>query len=51
MTDNEIKLLNLIRNASDPERAMAIVEALMTNYLGESQPFGATSPECSQGHF
>lgn len=48
MTANEIKLIDLIRQHTDIEQAIAIATKIIEEYLAQSQPSEATSPAYSR---
>ena len=43
MTENEIQLLNLIRNNENPEQALVTAIQIITDYLKQSQSFAEPS--------
>lgn len=43
MTENEIKLLNLIRNNENPDQALVTAIQIITDYLKQSESFEAPS--------
>ena len=43
MTDNELKLINMIRISENPEKAMVIALATICWYLKQSQSFAKPS--------
>lgn len=46
MTDNEIELISLIRNADHPEDAMIIAIKIILQYLEQPESFEAPSSVC-----
>ena len=48
MTDNEIKLINLIRDHTHPAKAMVIAMNIICWYLKQSQSFATPSAADSQ---
>ena len=48
MSTDAMKLLSMIHNSSDPERAWIIANEIISNYLMHSQPSGEASYEYSQ---
>ena len=43
MTDNELKLINMIRNSNNPKKAMVIAIDAICWYLKQSQSFAKPS--------
>ena len=48
MTDNEIKLISLISNAKDPEKALIKAIEIIIDYLSHPQSFQESSVACLQ---
>lgn len=50
MTTDEMKLLSLIHNSPDPERAWVIADEIISKYLTQFQSFEEASHECFREH-
>lgn len=50
MTENEIKLISLIRNSNDPEKALLIAVEIILHYLEQPESFELPSVACSLEH-
>lgn len=48
MTDNELYLLNLVRNNTHPDKAMEIALATICSFLTQPQSFASPSAADSQ---
>jgi hypothetical protein len=44
MTDNELKLIELIRENDNPEEAIATAVSIITSFLAQSQSFEGQAP-------
>ena len=49
MTDNERKLINLIRENDDPEQAIIMAVNIITSFLEQEKSFGVQAPAYLQG--
>ena len=50
MTDHEKELIHIIRNASDPERALEIAIAVITEFLQQLESSPKPAPDSLQEH-
>lgn len=50
MTENEIKLISLINNAKDPEKALIKAIEIIIDFLSHPQSFQESSVACLQEH-
>lgn len=48
MTDHEKELIHIIRNSSDPERALEIAAAVIIEYLKQQESSPRPSPDSLQ---
>lgn len=48
MTNNEIELLNLIRESDDPTQALNVAIEIIISYLKQPESFEVPSPVCPQ---
>jgi hypothetical protein len=49
MTENEIKLIEMIRNHNDPEKALITAVEIILRYLSQPESFEEPSSACLQG--
>jgi hypothetical protein len=49
MTDNERKLIELIRENDDPEQAIIMAVSIITSFLEQEQSFGVQVPDYPRG--
>ena len=51
MTENEIKLIEMIRNHNDPEKALITAVEIILRYLSQPESFEEPSSVCLQEAF
>jgi hypothetical protein len=49
MTENEIKLIEMVRNHNDPEKALITAVEIILRYLEQPESFEEPSSACLQG--
>jgi hypothetical protein len=50
MTENELQLVNLIRNSAHPEQAIVTALTVILDYLKQDESFEAQAPAYPQEH-
>lgn len=50
MTDNEIKLIQMIRESEKPEEALLTAVGIITSFLEQERSSEGQAPSCPPGH-
>jgi hypothetical protein len=50
MTENELRLIKLIRENDNPEEAIITAVNIISSFLEQEQSFQGQTPACLQGH-